>query len=597
MFVDTKLPMPKIKFRAANAQVEQQAIACGLHPALAKIVAARPVSSSIHLTKLLKPRLENLDSPHLLQDIDKAVSRLTKAIINQENIAIETDHDCDGQTSHAIILNTLLHFFNMPQDKIQSFIGHRLEEGYGLSHKLAQRILKAPFKPDLVITADNGSSDADTIQLLADNAIDVIVTDHHQIPAAGIPAAALAVLNPTRADCQYPDKLIAGCMVAWLFMCATRRALIEQKYLPETCPSLKDLLDFVALGTVADCVSMARSHNNRTVVKYGLELINKKNRACWQVFAQNLTGVLRAEDLAFNIGPLLNSDGRLNDALQGVKLLLATEVSLAQALLEQLGEFNLQRKTIQKKLINDGIALAQEQAILGKLGLVIFLKDGHPGVHGIAASRIKDLFGRPTVFLAPKVNDEQTITGSVRGIENFNVAKALKHIDTLAPGLMQSFGGHPAAGGLSFQFSNLEKFTQLFEQAVITQLTPTDVGPAIFADSDLPARWVSKKFIQALASLEPFGREFDAPIFCLSGVLEEFRPMGNGTHARVIINSEAKHITGVWFNFRFDANIAHHFTNGMQVRAVFTLRENTYQGLTRADLNIITLVQEDLGNL
>lgn len=276
------LPKPKVQNRSIDADQCQRMIEAGLHPVMAKIIASRPIPASSAIDEWLSPSLARLDHPHLMKDMDKAVERIAKAIINKEMIGLETDHDCDGQTSHALLYCAFIDYFNHPSDRIRSYIGHRLNEGYGLSVSVMNRMLADDPRPSLVITADNGSSDEAQIVHLKQAGIDVIVTDHHAIPSEGIPKSAFAVLNPTREDCGYPDPLIAGCMVAWLLMAGVRNELIKLNYLPASAPSLAKLLDYVAVGTIADCVSIARSRNNRAVVNYGLKLINQFSRPCWQ---------------------------------------------------------------------------------------------------------------------------------------------------------------------------------------------------------------------------------------------------------------------------------------------------------------------------
>jgi single-stranded-DNA-specific exonuclease len=221
----SKLPLATIKERAINQALMQQGVQQGLAPILAKLIAARP-TPPVHVgatpLDLFHPKLSKLSDPSAMVDIDKAAARVGMAIMNGECIGLETDHDCDGQTAHAILYYNLAQHFRHPAEKIKSYIGHRLEEGYGLSQKVADRILADSPRPTVIITADNGSSDEARIAQLKAQNIDVIVTDHHQIPKEGIPKSAYACLNPTRPDCNFGDPYIAGCMVAWLLMVKVR---------------------------------------------------------------------------------------------------------------------------------------------------------------------------------------------------------------------------------------------------------------------------------------------------------------------------------------------------------------------------------------
>lgn len=575
------LPEPKISQRTLDSTVLQQATVLGLHPLLARILAGRRMPEPAHIGQMLDPKLSFLDHPLTMQDMERASKRVADAIVNKEIIGIETDHDCDGQTSHAVLYYNLVHKFKHPAHLIRSYIGHRLEEGYGLSAKVAQRILNDQPRPNLVITADNGSADEERIALLHLEKIDVIVTDHHQLPIAGPPPSAFACLNPTRQDCNYPDPYIAGCMVAWLLMAATRLELIKRGYLATDCAKITDSLDFVAVGTVADCVSMARSYNNRAVVMFGLKLINAGIKPCWRAVKALVNGDISAEDLGFKVGPLLNSDGRLASAFGSVSFLLAEDDASAKEWIDYLQEQNAIRKKIQNTITQQGMKIAAEQTQLGRFSLCIFLADGHAGVHGISASRIKESFGRPTVFLAPKHGESEVLTGSIRGIEGFHVGNALHALLQLSPNLLLAGGGHSGAGGVTLLRANYEQFTDLFELVVRQQLAPQAIGPVIWTDGNLEPALINLDTLNILAQLEPFGREFEAPVFEIVGKLTNLRKIGDGSHARLDITVGNKVISGVWFNFLQSIQV------GDTLRCAVILRANKFRDLRKCEVQFI----------
>lgn len=577
------LPIPKIKARKIDLEIEKQAQQHGLHPLLTRIIASRPKPNNCDIQQQLDPKLVNLDHPLLMRDMDKASARLAIAIVNKEVIGIETDHDCDGQTSHAVLYDTLLNKFKMSPNLIRSYIGHRLTEGYGLSAKVAQRILEDQPRPSLIITADNGSADEARIKLLKDVGIDVIVTDHHQLPLSGPPVSAYACINPTRNDCDYPDPYIAGCMVAWLLMVATRIELIKRCYLSADAPKLTDSLDFVAVGTVADCVSMARSYNNRAIVTYGLKLINTGQRPCWRAIKTLTKGIVNAEDLGFKVGPLLNSDGRLASAFGSVSFLLAADDPEAQQWVGYLQEQNQIRKGIQNAITQQGIKIAVEQTHLGRFSLCIFLAAGHAGVHGISASRIKESFGRPTVFLAPKQGEEGILTGSIRSVEGFHVGNALEWIMQQNPTVLIAGGGHSGAGGVTLRSDNYELFTKLFETAAQQQLKLESLGPVIWTDGELNVTDFNIATLDLLTQLEPFGREFEAPVFEVTAVLESFRTIGDGSHARLELRIGEQRVTGVWFSFQPTATV------GDTVCCAFSLKGNDFGGVRRCEIQVLWL--------
>ncbi len=540
----------RILRRPVNATVLENLMQNQVDPFLAKIIAARPIPEHAKAEfSLFNARLSDLSSPFLLQDVDKAVARIREAMRLKQHIALETDHDCDGQTSHAVLMRAFIDILGYPAEYVHSFIGHRLREGYGLSDALADRILQHTPQIALVITADNGSSDEARIARLKAAGIDVIVTDHHGIPAEGIPASAYACLNPTRTDCEFPDPYIAGCMVAWLLMAATRRAMVDAGDLPAGTPSMTDLLDFVAVGTVADCVSMARSLNNRVVVQYGLQKINQFARPCWQALRPLLKNIqVTPEDLGFLIGPLLNSDGRLSDALGSVSFLLAPDVDAASMWVENLFQQNQERKRIQQELVSDALRQAEHQVMSGRSSIVVYLEEGHAGVHGIAASRIKDQFGRPVIIFSPKLNDALTITGSCRSIDALHIRETLQQIADQYPDLILKFGGHKAAAGLTIALEQFEDFSLAFERQVAENLADHRVGPVIWTDGVWEGAFDELR-IQALQSLQPYGREFDEPIFESYAYVKTMRRFGKSyNHLELLLNfSEGKTVKAIWF--------------------------------------------------
>ncbi len=581
------LPKPKIKDRQPNIEVEDFCLKHGLHPLLARIIASRPRPDGLDAREMLLPKLAALDTPYAMKDIKKAALRLAKAIINKEYIGIETDHDCDGQTSHAVIFYNLNVYFKHPVNRIYSYIGHRLNEGYGLSDSVVDRILQDLPNASLIITADNGSSDEPRIKRLQDAGIDVIVTDHHEIPIEGVPNSAYACLNPSRDDCDYKDKYIAGCMVAWLLMVATREELINSGYLAKNTPKLVDSLDFVAVGTVADCVSMAQSKNNRAVVAYGLKYIQAGARPCWRAIKSLLNNQITAEDLAFRIAPILNSDGRLASAFGSVNFLLAETDLVAKEWVVQLQELNKQRKSIQKDITQQGLKQAISQTNAKCKAITIFLEDSHTGVHGISASRIKEYFGRPTAFFAAKVNNPEILAGSIRGVDNFHVRGALQFIADRNNKLFITFGGHKGAGGVTLKREDFPIFVELFEQAAIEQLGATELGPIIWTDGELPQEWINLDILQELDKLEPFGREFELPVFQALAKLQSLRVIGDGTHARVVLGIKGTNYQGVWFGMRNSVMEPIAVNVADNVIVAYSLKLNEFNGGKKCELQIV----------
>lgn len=577
---------------------------------VAKVFSARintPDLNTIH--QLAYPNLAYLSKPSQLKDFEKAVDRITKAILNNETIGIETDHDCDGQTSHAVIYCALVDYFGHPKSKIHSYIGHRLEEGYGLSDKLAHRILseEKAARCSLIITADNGSSDEPRIAMLAAEGIEVIVTDHHEIPTEGVPKSAFAVLNPTQTDCDYPDRLIAGCMVAWLLMTGVRNKLATARNQP--IDSLAGLLDFVACGTVADCVSMANSLNNRAVVKYGMQLIEKGLRPCWRAILPHIEATkLMAVDLGFKIGPLLNSDGRLNSAMGSVSFLLADTDKEANQWLESLMIQNEERKKIQQKITLQAQQIADKEMIQSQFNqksLCLFIDDSHAGVHGISASRIKDLYGRPTILFTPKLSEPELLSGSARNIDGLHLRQALQQVYDLRPEIIKAFGGHKGAAGITIYKKYFEIFKNLFEQVISQQVDKyaIQVGPSIIYDGKLKIESLTlTSFKHGLYKLEPFGREFDAPVYYLKAKIVNIQNLGkSGLHARILLQDvedvNEKKISMVWFHYKKAPEADEPVYPNQYVEIAFQAGLNYYQGNESIQFQLIALNVIELGQI
>jgi len=443
---------------------------------------------------------------------------------------------------------------------------------------LTQRILAANPRPDVVITADNGSSDEPRIAQLTAAGIDVIVTDHHAIPADGIPPSAYAVLNPTRPDCHYNDRYIAGCMVAWLLMAALRRRMIAEGLLTEQAPAMTEVLDYVAVGTVADCVSLSRSVNNRAVVRYGLHKINQNQRPCWQAIRPLLRGPqMTVEDLGFTVGPLLNSDGRLADAFGSVNFLLANNLTEAGPWVQQLWAQNQSRKAIQKYLVQQALAQAEQQVAAGRWSIVVWLPDGHAGVHGIASSRIKDRFGRPTILFSPKLNHPDIITGSARSIDALHMRNALQYVAEQHAELLVSFGGHHGAAGVSIHLADLNKFKVAFETAVQQMICAEDIGPVLWTDGTLPAHALSLEMVDQLQAIGPYGREFEVPLFEGQFSVREVRMVGTDQiHAKLVLADDLQILRAIWF---YACEPGQHMTiqPGDQIHTVYQLTDNYFR--------------------
>lgn len=542
----------RIVERDIDEAILAEAKQLGLHPVAERVIAGRASKYGISPATIIDCGLKDLDSPATLPDIDVAADRIAKSITSGEVIALETDHDVDGVTSHAVLYRALHDHFGHPKEKIRSYIGHRLMEGYGLSDALCTRILADDMRPSLVITADNGSSDGPRVTRLKEAGIDTVVTDHHGMPEEGPPCDAVACVSPARSDSQFPDGLIAGVMVSFLLMCVVRQRLVQAGHLPDSAPRLTGLLDYVALGTVADCVSLVRSRNNRAVINAGLQPINAGARPCWRAIRPemgDLAKPVRSSDLAFTIGPRINAVGRLDDAMVGVKFLLSETDSEARYWAEELNRANILRREIEAELKEEAMIVGEVQAEDGRAVLQVCLTDGHAGVHGIVASRLVEAFGRPAVCFSEKMGEPGYLTGSARGVEGMHIRDAMQAVQDLCPDMPMKFGGHEGAGGLTIREENFLEFEKAFEEVVAGQLQGRILEPLLITDGVIETNLINEEMISALQIMEPYGREFEAALLVGRFKVVSAKPIGNGTHWKfTLAGVEGGLFDAVWFS-------------------------------------------------
>lgn len=578
---------PVIQTRTQHPVIYQQALAQGFSPLIARIIAGRLLAPVPKLAAIVQPHLQYLDAPHLLKDSDRAANRIAQAIIHQQIIGILTDYDVDGVTSHALIFRALTHYFGVSPQHIQCYIGHRLKDGYGVSPALTQRILGQSVRPALIITADCGSSDEVYIAQLKQAGIEVIVTDHHAIPAEGIPVSAYAVINPTQAGCAYPDATIAGCMVAWLLMSQVRHNLVQAQYLPPTTPKLSALLSFVALGTVADCVSLAESVNNRAVVQIGLQLINQFQEPCWIAMRELLKQPrpFTVETLGFQLAPRINARSRLEDPYAALHYLLADTLADARHYLAILDHDNQQRRQIEREMVIVARQRAEQQS--ERMSLVVALPEGHAGVQGIVASRLVQSFGKPALVICHHPLDKEQLSGSGRSISGLHLRQALQTVAEQYPGLFIRFGGHRGAAGFTLEKQQMPVLQQAFEQAVIAQLGLKALAPVILTDGTLPPALISLATVQELAQLQPYGREFDPPLFEGVFQIEKCRCIGSpAVHLSFTLRIGHTRYNAVWFSALPQELKVLPYRDGDTIMCAYSLSLNDYRGQQSLQLQI-----------
>lgn len=475
-----------------------------VHPILARIYASRGVKHEQELELTLK----HLIPWNQLKDIDKAVALLLPIVQQGKKLLIVGDFDVDGATSTALTIRALR---ALGATQVSYLVPNRFDYGYGLSPELAQVALQQA--PDLIMTVDNGIASHAGIELAKRSGVPVLVTDHH-LPAATLPSAA-AIVNPNQPDCRFPSKAACGCTVAFYVMLALRAKLVELNALPEPAPNFAELLDLVALATVADVVPLDR--NNRILVEQGLRRIRSGHshagiNALIEVAGRQASKLVAA-DFGFGLGPRINAAGRLDDMSLGIECLLTDNFEQARQLAQELDEMNRSRREIEQ-----GMQL-EAQRYLDKLslqnnhphGLVLYQNDWHQGVIGILASRVKEQAHRPVVVLAD--GEDGLIKGSARSIPGFHLRDALAELDSAAPHLMTKFGGHAMAAGLSLERSSIDEFRKLFEQICAAHLTPAQLQQRVETDGSLSSQDFTLELAQQLRMAGPWGQTFPEPSF------------------------------------------------------------------------------------
>lgn len=486
------------------------------HPALlarfprffAQALAARGVASPAGLDL----SLQGLAGPDSLAGIDVAAGRLAQAVVQDEPVLVVGDFDADGATGTALAVSFLR---AAGASRVDYLVPNRFEHGYGLSPELAA--LAVQREPAVIVTVDNGIASVAGVALAKAAGTDVIVTDHH-LPGTELPAAD-AIVNPNAAGCGFPSKALAGVGVVWYVLTQVRARLTASGHFTErglTRPNLAHWLDLVALGTVADVVPL--DHNNRILVYHGLRRIRAGKsrpglRALMEVAGRPAAG-LSAADLGFALAPRLNAAGRLEDMGTGIECLLADDVADARPLAQALDDLNVKRRGIQEAMTQDAETLAEAAGDRGGSAICVYHPSWHQGVVGIVAGRVRERFHRPAVAFADAGEAAPgELKGSARSIKGLNIRDALADVRARFPGLIEKFGGHAMAAGLTIRRVHLERFAKALREAVDARVTPEALRGAYLTDGELRAADLSVANAALVAAHDPWGQGFEEPAF------------------------------------------------------------------------------------
>lgn len=581
---------PKIVQRTLNPEVYEACKTLGLSDLQARLVAQRKKETD-NLSETVFPKLKHIQHPDQLKNSYQAALIISEAIHSDGVIVLATDYDTDGVTSAWVAMTALIDFFNVPRARVKHVIGDR-KTGYGITDEVVERILAIEEPISLVISADQGSSDEPRIQRLKEANIKVCVTDHHQMPIEGPPQSAACTVNPQQDGCEY-DKTVAGCFVIFLVMTQVRKVLIEQGHLPKEAPSLKALSLNVALGTVADSVSL-QSPNNRAIVQAGLQVINQFTVPAWQAMQQlndNQGQPFNAEYLGFQVATRINAASRVSDVTTAFHFLTSQTLEEAQLHLTQLDEDNFDRRAQQQTMLEDAQNIAKSLYHPDKYSLAVPLQ-GNAGIQGIIATRIGEQFGLPCVAMTDL--KDGNLAGSGRAIvPNLDLRVAFQWMSEQDPELFISMGGHAGAAGCMIPLDKYGVFAELFEVAVKNQFGDEPPVPIIETDGDLIDEMLVPDLITHLNALEPFGREWPQPVFAGNFEIIQVREVGQTkTHLSFKLRTQAgKLIQAIYFNAKQHQDEPTLFSPGDWVHGVYQPSLNHFGGRTSLQLRLQWLQQ------
>ena len=481
-----------------------------LPPLLTRLYAARGVQTAAELDK----GLARLIPFQQLKGIDAAVDLLVVALQQRQRILIVGDFDADGATASSV---GVLGLRQLGAVHVDYLVPNRFDYGYGLTPEIVAVALER--EPDLLLTVDNGISSVEGVAAAKAAGLTVLVTDHH-LPGAELPAAD-AIVNPNQPGCAFPSKALAGVGVMFYVLLALRARLRELGWFsaPRSEPNLGELLDLVALGSVADVVPL--DANNRILVHQGLARIRAGRarpglRAVLEVAGRDPAGI-NSTDLGFILGPRLNAAGRLDDMSLGIECLLCEDPAMAREMAVQLDELNKDRKSIEQGMQREALARLKDLPVEDMpFGLCLFEPDWHQGVIGILASRLKERYHRPAIAFADAGNG--LLKGSARSVSGLHIRDALDAVAATHPGLISKFGGHAMAAGLSLPQDNYDAFAAAFDAEVRRQLSADDLTGRLLCDGQLGGAEFDLDLAKALRHAGPWGQHFPEPLF--NGVFE-----------------------------------------------------------------------------
>lgn len=540
------------------------------HPLLQRIYHSRGITSPQELEHGLEKLLPFQD----LLGIEKAVAELANALTQQQKILVVGDFDADGATSSAVAVRALRSFGAQHVDYL---VPNRFAFGYGLTPELV-KVAKENFNPAVIVTVDNGIANHAGVTAAKELNMKVVITDHH-LAGDTLPDAD-AIVNPNQPHDLFRSKNIAGVGVIFYVMLALRRHLQDQNWfqqqnLPE--PNMSRLLDIVALGTVADVVSL--DHNNRILVHQGMRRIRAGQcvpgiTALLEIANRQQDRIVAA-DLGFTVAPRLNAAGRLEDMSLGIECLLTDNLTQAREMASRLDQLNNERRLIEQEMQEQAFSILKKISPdnnRSPIGICLFDEDWHQGVIGILASRIKDRMHRPVIAFA--LASECELKGSARSIPGLHIRDVLADIATRFPELIHKFGGHAMAAGLTIPRSEFEKFSTIFSETVSTRMHDEMLKNALLSDGELHPEYLTLEIAEVLREAGPWGQSFPEPLFDGQFAILEQRLVG-GKHLKMVLGKDDRILDAIAFNVDLNSWPNHRCNN---VNIAYRMDVNEFRG-------------------
>ena len=533
-------------------------------PPISELLAQRGISSVEEAEKFFHPSLKDLHDPFMMKDMDKAVTRLNQAMGKKERIMVYGDYDVDGTTAVALVYKYLQQFYS----NIEYYIPTRYDEGYGISMRSIDYAASQDVK--LIIILDCGIKAIEEIAYAKTLGIDFIICDHH-VPDDELPAAA-AILNPKLEDSEYPCPHLSGCGVGFKFM----QGFAISNGIPTT--DLECMLDLVAVSIAADIVPMV--DENRIMAYYGLRRINANPNMGLRAIIRicGLTGKeITISDVIFKIGPRINASGRMQSGREAVELLVSRDVAEAYEIAKAIDQYNKDRKELDKRITEEANAILESRGGMNsdKKSIVIYNKDWHKGIIGIVASRLTELYYKPSVVLTLA---NGLATGSSRSVQGFDIYKAVD----ASRELLENFGGHPYAVGLSLKEENIPEITRRFEEYVAEHIQPEQLQPLLDIDAFITFSEITPQFISTLRKFNPFGPGNNKPVLCTRNVMDfgTSKLVGkNLEHIKfeLVDDTSGKVFNGIAFNMAQHFDYIH---SRKPFDICYTIEDNKHQSAT-----------------